>query len=162
MTWLSKPHLGLSMRMKVRFYFGHVRTYSWLHELRNTQGKIYGTYLENIWGIYEEYIRNIHKYLWYKMIRNTDPMGRPPKAAAPLGRRRRRRLCSWLFYSIDIQRYSLCIPFIFHIYFLNMLQIFSFASFWIYRVNRRQVLVSRVVFLLFLQNFGLPFFKSYC
>ena len=29
-------------------------------DLRNTQGKIYGTYLGNI---YMEYIRNIHQYL---------------------------------------------------------------------------------------------------
>ena len=29
--------------------FGHVRTYSWLHKLRNTQGKIYGTELGNIY-----------------------------------------------------------------------------------------------------------------
>ena len=34
--------------------FGHVRTYSWLHKKRNTQGKIYGTYLGNICGIYKE------------------------------------------------------------------------------------------------------------
>ena len=26
--------------------FGHVRTYSWLHQLRNTQRELYGTYLE--------------------------------------------------------------------------------------------------------------------
>ena len=36
--------------------FRHVRTYSWLHKLRNTQGKMYGTYLRNIYiyiyGIY--------------------------------------------------------------------------------------------------------------
>ena len=32
-----------------------------------------------------EYIRKIHKHLWYEIIRNTDPMGRPPKVAAPLG-----------------------------------------------------------------------------
>ena len=74
------------------------------------------TYLGNIYiyiyiyGIYKEYIRNIHchKYLWYKIIRNTDPMGRPPKAAAPLGRRRRRRLCVcdyFIFYIIDIYGY---------------------------------------------------------
>ena len=50
-------------------------------ELRNTQGKIHATYLGNIYGIDTEYIRNIHKHLWYKIIRNTDPMGRPPKAA---------------------------------------------------------------------------------
>ena len=49
--------------------FGHVRTYSWLHKSGNTQGKIHGTYLGNIYGIYKEYIRNIHKYLWYKIIR---------------------------------------------------------------------------------------------
>ena len=38
-------------------------------------------YLGNTYGIYKKYIRNIHKYLWYKIIRYTDPMGRPPKAA---------------------------------------------------------------------------------
>ena len=61
--------------------FGHVRTHSWFHKLRNTQGKIHGTYLGNIYGIYQEYIKNIHtsKYLWYKMIRNTGAAfgGRP-------------------------------------------------------------------------------------
>ena len=60
--------------------FGHVRTYSWLHKLRNTQGKMYATYLGKI---YMEYlgniVRNIHKYLWYKMIRSTGAAfgGRP-------------------------------------------------------------------------------------
>ena len=124
------------MRIKVRFYFGHVRTDSWLHRLRNTQGKIYGTYLGNIYGIYRGYIRNIHKYLWYKMIRNTDPMGRSPKAAAPLGRRRRRRLCFWLFYIINVYGfiYSLYIP---YIYFLNMFHIFSLVCFLIYGVKSR-------------------------
>ena len=39
--------------------FGHVRTYSSLHKLRNTQGKIHGTYLGNIYGIYKECITNI-------------------------------------------------------------------------------------------------------
>ena len=67
--------------------FGHVRTYSWLHKLSNTQGKIYGTYWGNIYGIYREYIRNIHKYLWYKRIR------------APL--------FSWLFDIINTYGYSL-------------------------------------------------------
>ena len=45
--------------------------------------KIHGTYLGNIYGKYKQCIlvRNIHKHLWYKGIRNTDPMGRPPKAA---------------------------------------------------------------------------------
>ena len=85
--------------------FGHVRTYSWLHKLRNTQGKIYGTYLGNICGIYKEYIRNIHKYLWYRIIRNTD--------------------------------YSLCIPYILHIYFLSMFHIFSLVCFLIYSVESR-------------------------
>ena len=64
-------------------WFGHVRTYCWLNKLRNTQGKIYGTYLGNIHGIYKEYIRNILKYLWDKIIRNTEH--RPKGAAAPLG-----------------------------------------------------------------------------
>ena len=71
--------------------FGHVRTYSWLHRLRNTQGKTYGTYLGNIYGIYQEHIRNIHKYLWYEIIRNTEhsPNGstakRPPHWGAAEG-----------------------------------------------------------------------------
>ena len=37
--------------------------------------EVYMEYIKNI-------VRNIHKYLWYKIIRNTDPMGWPPKAAA--------------------------------------------------------------------------------
>ena len=92
--------------------FGHVRTYSWLHKLRNTQGKIYGTYLGNIYGIYKECIGNIHRYLWCKIIRNTDPMGRPPSAAA------RRRLCVSLFLLIDfsILWIFMDIPYILHIY----------------------------------------------
>ena len=67
--------------------FSHVRTYSCLHKLRNTQGKIHGTYLGNIYGIYQECIRSIHRYLWEKIIRNTGaafggrPIGAPPKAA---------------------------------------------------------------------------------
>ena len=77
------------------------------------------------------------------MIRNTDPMGRPPKAAAPLGRRRRRRLCFWLFYIINLYGYSLYIPYIFHIYFLAMFHIFSLVCFFIYGVKRRQVLIAK-------------------
>ena len=80
---------------------------------------------ENIWNIARKYIyiyicgiyiRNIHKYLWYKINRNTGaalggaPMGRPPSAAAPLG------LCFWSFYIIDIYGYSLYIPYIFQIF----------------------------------------------
>ena len=125
------------MRLKVRFHFGHVQTYSWLHRLRNTQGEIYGTYLRNIYGIYKEYTRNVHKYLWHKIIRNTDPMGQPPKAAAPLGRHRRRRPCFWSFYIIDISGYSLHILCIFHIYFLAMFHIFSLVCFLIYGVKSR-------------------------
>ena len=34
-----------------------------------------------MYGIYTDCIRNIHKYLWHKIIKNTNPMGRPPKAA---------------------------------------------------------------------------------
>ena len=117
--------------------FGHVRTYCWLNELRNTQGKTHGTYLGNIYGIYKECIRNIHRYLWYKIIWNTGaafggaPMGRPPSAAAPLG------LCFWSFYIKDIYGYSMYTPYIFHIYFLNMFRIFSLVCFLIYSVNRR-------------------------
>ena len=82
-------------------------------------------------------MRNIHKYLWYKMIRNTDPMGGPPKAAAPLGRRRMRRLCFWLSYIINIYVYSLYLPYIFHIYFLKMLHTISLGCFLICGVKSR-------------------------
>ena len=42
--YLSHMLPQIIMRIKIRFYFGHVRTYSWLHQLRNTQGK----YMEHI------------------------------------------------------------------------------------------------------------------
>ena len=81
--------------------FGHVRTYSSLHKLRNTQGKIHGTYLGNIYGIYKECITNISIDIYditiniHQYIHQTH---RPNGAAAPLGRRRRRRLCVWWIY----------------------------------------------------------------
>ena len=110
--------------------FGHVRTYSWLHKFRSTKWKIYGTYLGNMYGIYKEYIRNIHKYLWYKIIRSTEhrPNGAAAKRPPHWGRRRRRRLCVlcfWLFYIIDIYGYSLYSPYIFPIYFLYSFHVFS-------------------------------------
>ena len=117
--------------------FRHVRTFSWLQKLRNTQGKIHGTYLGNIYGIYQECIRSIHRYLWEKIIRNTDPMGRPPSVAAPLRRRRRRRLCFWWYFLIDIYGYSLNIPDIFHICFLDVFHVFSLVCFLVYGVKRR-------------------------
>ena len=66
--------------------FGHARTYSWLHKLRNTQGEIYGTYLGSIYGIYKEYIRKINRYLWCTMIRNTGAAfgGRPIGSVFPI------------------------------------------------------------------------------
>ena len=101
--------------------FGHVRTYSSLHKLRNTQGKIHGTYLGNIYGIYKECIRNIHKYLWYKIIRNTDPMGRLPKAApAFLITLYHKYLWIFLIYSLYIPYiFPKYVPYIFPCVFLN-------------------------------------------
>ena len=64
-----------------------------------------------------------------------------------MGRRRRRRLCFWLFYIINIYGYSLYIPYIFHIYFLNMFHIFSLVCFLIYGVNRRQVLIASPIWI---------------
>ena len=94
-----------------------------------------------IFGIHKGYIGSIHKYLWYKIIRNTDPMGRSPKAAAPLGCRRRRHLCFWLFCIINIYGYSLYIPYMFHKYFLDIFHIISLVCFFIYSVHRRQILI---------------------
>ena len=38
-----------------------------------------------IYGIYKEYTRNIHRYLWYKISKNRDPMGWPPHWGAAEG-----------------------------------------------------------------------------
>ena len=43
----------------------------------------------------------------------------------------------WSVYTIDIYGYSLYIPYIFHIYFLDMFHIFSFVCFLIYGVKSR-------------------------
>ena len=100
-------------------------------KIKNTQGKIYGTYLGKIYMEYnKECIGNIHWYLWYEIIRNIGAafggaqMGRPPSAAAPF----KLGLCFWLFYIINIYGYSVYIPYIFHIYFLDMFHIFSLVS----------------------------------
>ena len=97
-------------------------------------------YIRNIWGIY-------HKYLWYKIIRNTGaafggaPMGRPPSAAAPLG------LCSlFLLIYLFILWIFMDIPYIFliysiyiyiYIYFLDMFHVFSLVCLLIYGVKSR-------------------------
>ena len=89
---------------ETKFMIFAVRPYCWLNKLRNTQGKRYGTYLGNIYGIYKEYIRNIHKYLWYKIIRTTG---------AALGLRRRPIGCVSNYF---ISKISMDIPYIFLIY----------------------------------------------
>ena len=75
-------------------------------------------------------------------------MGRPPKAATPLGRRWRRRLCFLDMFLIILYHRCLWIfliysIYIFHIYFLAMFHIFSLVCFLIYGVNRRQVLITK-------------------
>ena len=91
--------------------FRHVRTYSWLHKLRNTQGKIHGTYLGNIYGIYKACIANISIDIYdikYKIITHTQA---PPSAAPQWGGRLRRPphwvcVCDYfIFYIIDIYGY---------------------------------------------------------
>ena len=42
-----------------------------------------------------------------------------------------------ILYIMHIYQYSLYIPYIFHIYFLNMLHIFTLVCFLIYSVNSR-------------------------
>ena len=97
--------------------FGHVRTYSWLHKLRNTQGKTYETYLGKIYGIYKEYIRNIHKYLWFKIIRNKElrPNGVAAKRPPLWGCRRRRPLV--VFLISDCFSYFLSAAMLFFLHF---------------------------------------------
>ena len=50
-----------------------------------------------------------------------------------------RRLCFWLFYTINIYGYSLYIPYIyiFHVYFLAMWSMFSLVCFLIHEVKSR-------------------------
>ena len=115
--------LCMPLKINENWEFGHVRTYSWLHQLRNTQihgkylGNMYGIYIY-IYGIYKEYIRNIHEYLWYKIIRNTGPAfggtprGWPPSAAAPLG------LCFQNMFLITLYHRYLWIFFIYSLYLL--------------------------------------------
>ena len=79
------------------------------------------------------YIRNIYRYSWYKITRNTDPMGRPLKAAASVF-----FVSAHSFpYIMNIYGYSLYIPYTFHIYFLNMFHIFSFVCCFICGVKSR-------------------------
>ena len=44
------------------------KSHCWRNKLSNTQRKMHGKYMGHI---YQEYIKNIHKYLWYKISRNT-------------------------------------------------------------------------------------------
>ena len=92
--FITKSSVLLSKFMNSYIIIGFTKRiynfYSWLHTLRNTQGEIHGTYLGNIYGIYKEYIRNIHKYLWHKMIRKLTETQAPPSAAPQWGGRLRR------------------------------------------------------------------------
>ena len=112
--------------------FGHVRTYSWLHKLRNTQGKIHGTYLGNIYGIYKECITNIsidiyditihiHQYI-HQTHRRGRPIGAPPKAAPVfLIILYHQSLWIFLIYSLYIPYiFPSYVPYIFLCVFLNL------------------------------------------
>ena len=128
--------------------FRHVRTFSGLHKLRNTQGKIHGTYLGNIYGIYKECITNIsidiyditiniHKYIHQTHRRRLRrrPNGAPAEGGRTIGSVFLITLYhqySWIFL-----KNSLHIPYIFHIYFLAMFHIFSLVCFLIYGVKSR-------------------------
>ena len=124
-------------KSKSNFLSGGVRN----HKEKYTEN-IWGIYIYiYIYGIYKEYIRNIHKYS--SMSRNTEhrpngaateggrPIGAPPKAVP-------------VFLIINIYGYALYIPYIFHIYiyifhiyFLAMFHIFSLVCFLIYGVKSR-------------------------
>ena len=98
------------------------------------------------WEIHKgKYVRNVHKYLWYKIIRNTGAAF----GGTPMG------LCYRLFCIIDIYGYSLYIPYIFHIYFLAMWNMFSLVCFLIYGVKRKSGHDGRMSFGPFLHVSGL-------
>ena len=113
---LFKLHCGLNNSDS-----GHVRTFSWLHNLRNTQGKIYGAYLGNIYGIYMEYIRNIQGISIDIYDQKHRPIGAPPKAAPVfLITLYHKYLCIFLIYSLYIPYlFPQYAPYIFPCVFLH-------------------------------------------
>ena len=78
-------------------------------------------------------MRNIHRYFWYKIIRNTEHRPHGAAASRPPHRRRLCVLCFWLFYIINVYEYSSYIPYIFPKY----LPYISLGCFWIYGVKSR-------------------------
>ena len=124
----AKPSRKTTFVPRQQNLFLKTKSYCWLYKSRNTKGKIYGSYSGNIYGMYKEYIRNIHKYLWYKIIGNTG---------TAFGGGRRMGLCFWLLYIIDIYGYSLYILYIFHIDFLAMFHIFSLVCLLPYGVKSK-------------------------
>ena len=72
--------------------FSKFRSFCWLHRLRNTQRKTHGKYAGSIYGIYKEYIRNIHR--------------------TQRRRQQRRRLCVFCFCSFSIYWIFMDIPYI--------------------------------------------------
>ena len=93
--------------------------------------EINGTYLGNIYiYIYveylREYIRNIHKYLWYETIRNTGAAeGVPPSGSVFL-------MILYHKYSWIFLIYSLYIP---YLYVLHIFHLFSFVCFGMVSVS---------------------------
>ena len=121
-------------KLDLKSWFGHVRTSSWLHKLRtHTRGNTWNISIDSrkyIYGTCKEYIRNIHKYLWCEIIRNTGTaFGGRPIGSVFLIILYHKYL--WIFLS-----YSLYIPYI-YIYFLAMFHIFSLVCFLIYGVKSR-------------------------
>ena len=83
--------------------------YCWQNSLRNTQKKMHGKYMGNIQGIFKEYMQECtgtyEEYPKIFMIKNNQQHRTRPH----WGRRRRRCLCVlcfWIFYIINICRYS--------------------------------------------------------
>ena len=100
--YLSHTLAWIIMRIKVRFCFGHVRTYSWLHKLRNTQRKIYGFW---VWSLVSGF-----RFLVYSFCFLASGVWSVVSGFGLLA------YCFCLFYIINICGYSSYIPYIFHIY----------------------------------------------
>ena len=58
----------------------------------------------------------------------------------------------WLYHKY-LWIYWLYIPYMFHIYFLDMFNVFSLVCFLIYGVKRRQVLIAKPRFYVFFSDF---------
>ena len=100
-----------------------------------------GTYLGNIYGIYKECIRNIHRYLWYKIIRNTGAaFGGRPTGSVFLIILYRKYLWIFFIYSLYIPyMFPKYVPYIFPCVLLNLFNPLQYSK-WPQRASKARLI----------------------